>query len=329
MGSCWHEKYYEQVASKICQDWASIFQIERGGRSWRILEKHKAPWKDISLVEKIEKTGAYKEARTKMVEAIKERDRYLAEMTIMKTDLSELGATKAEIEKEKQLSPEFLTRLTATRKLYFLLNEKEKILEKEVGSATRSRAEVFVKEKVRIAGEEADEEIRSKELKIFSKVIEGAIKNIFNSEEINFQIHRTRFEVSFFKWEEKKGPLEELGERVLVALCREGFLPYNQTRLFDGVELRWREATCEVRRTWEQFPSRLNDALEVSLNFDKIKRNIAFNFDFTLWNLMVSLEKVLTDFLEEGFFEALEFVRKEALPKDDSYVEEPCKMQLQ
>ncbi len=324
--SCPLEQQREQITSTLCGEWFSIFQVERGGRPWRILEEQKALWKDVSLIEKIEKTEAYKEAHRKMLEAIYERYLCLAEVTITKNHLGELGKTQAEVSGKRELAPKFFDRLRATRTSYFSLDNRGAALEGKVEEVTRSRTEVLVKEKVRITGEEADKEIKKEGLGLYSKVIEGAVKNIFNAEEINNEIHRARFEVSFFKWEEKKVVLKEWGEGALIAL-RGGFFSFRRGDPLD-MELFWRSASYEVRCTWEEFPCRLNEALKMSLSsdklFDEIKKNIVVTRFSSDWNLQVPLETILISFLKQGFSEALEFVRKKALSVDSSVVGDLC-----
>ncbi len=302
------ERARGRVTTKLCRVWSSIFHVEREGRPWRILEEQKAPRKDVSLIEKIEGTEAYQEAHRKMVGVIRERYLCLAEIVITKTDLDELEATKAGIEKGTTISPEFLTRLSIKKNSYSLLDKRGRALQKGVEVATRSREEAFLKEKVRITGVKAAEELWGKELGILSKAIEKAIKNIFNEKVVNSQIHQTRFDISFFKWGKKEGLLKEWAEEAFVAL-REGS-PWEE-------EFPWIDASCEVRRAWEEFPHRLDDALGITLSsdklFDKIKEKLVFNFESSKWNLTVSLETILASFLKQGFSEALEFVEEKGI----------------
>ncbi len=322
------DREQEEKGRKLCQQWSSIFQVERLGRPWRIFEEQTALWRDVSLANKIQETAAYKRAHLEVFQATDEQYLNLARRSLAQTNLLRLKRTEEEVEK-KELSQEFFSLLKETEREVICLDSKTAFLEKEVKRALRSEERVFIKERIRIIGEEAEARIKGEGLGNFSKVVEGAIKTIFDNQEINQSI-QTLSEGFFFESKAKIELFEERGRDLFSALLREGFVYEGRVESCKTLEFEWRETSRKINSIWAGFHNWLSAALTSCLDgekfFDAIKGDIGFDsFNSTL---TASLETILVNFIKQGFFEALEMFKKEAGVEDDSVVGDFCKMQL-
>ncbi len=298
----------EEEGRKLCQLWSSIFQVEREGRPWRILEKQKAVRKDVSLLKKIEETAVYKTAHHKVVGAIYARYLNLAKISVAKIGLCQLETTEKEA--EKGVAQEFLSLLEEAKRECVDLDRERPSLEEEVEWALRSEERVFIKERVRILGEEAEARIKGEGLGAFSRVVEEAVKTIFDSKDINQWIRQAFSEVFFFRWKEKVEALEGRAMEIFLVASGQG----SHKEWVEGhknLEMEWRETDRKVNSVWTDFHLCLNLALKSCLSaerfFDAIKGGIFF--DSFKSDLTASLETILVNFIKQGFFEALGIVK--------------------